>query len=766
MAEPGSFPFDHRQHRLNGDTAKSLRKQDKHAHAADLLRENLAMSSKHFNANNLTVLNDRDSLSDCLHKLGGYGEAIKLDEVTLWIRQKIDGEGKDTIATLQSLADNLRKIGRHDKAIPLYQSALDTRIKTLGWKHNDTLDTIHNLATSLCDCRDFKEACRLNAQLLKTREERLAADDYSLIATRHNLATNHYYLGDLPQAAELTNQNLQALENTRASTDSQVQQLRELQERIESTSQRENVKRARAIRARNEAGGAPSQAPKASRPDLDARMKHDSPKFGTPRSGSEVRTRPDQHATGPLKAASKHTSLEQDTATRKKTGRIGGDSLKPEVDIRARKSGKDTKTYQISNTTPMAPTSSPSSRGKAEMIPGPGQALQQGSIPFRGKTRARPRSSDEQMASSSKSRTLSTPVIDKSRSRSVGAISEEQKSVDRGSHRSSELRDTREGKLFNSPGTQSKPQWFVRFEETQSLVAQSRKARSHRVRIAILDTGIDLSHPYFDSAPKSLGAANHGQHGPRRDRVKECRSFVHGAPGDCDSHGHGTHCAALLLDLSPNADIYVARVTEQGRDNINPEAVNRAISHAADAWKVAIITMSFGWPQHQAAVQDAIDKASMCGVLFCAAASNYGANDDVTFPANTTPVFCVHSVNEWGKPSDFTPNRLDRKPNFAVLGENVHSAWPGCADGKSQSGTSAATPILAAVMALILEFVNQKPSKTSDDMRLQDYRVMEKVLLAMSDEVENYRYVKPWKKMSNEVDRGTVENRILEAIGS
>ncbi|KAL8718399.1 MAG: hypothetical protein Q9225_004457 [Loekoesia sp. 1 TL-2023] len=273
-----------------------------------------------------------------------------------------------------------------------------------------------------------------------------------------------------------------------------------------------------------------------------------------------------------------------------------------------------------------------------------------------------------------------------------------------------------------------------------------------------------MSHPYFNNTPESADVANDRQCSPRRDRIKDCRSFVPGALGNRDDIGHGTHCAALLLDLSPNADIYVARVTESDKDAVSPEAVAEAIRHAADKWKVAIITISFGWPEYQTAVATAIDHANMCHILICAAASNGGANDDVAFPANSLSVICVHSTDEQGKPSKFTPNPLKFCPNFAVLGENVQAAWPGHPKGLSQSGTSTATPILAAVMALILEFVDQKPRKTPAEKRLTDYRVMIKVLHAMSDTVEAYLYVRPWKQMTHKVDRGRVEASILNAI--
>jgi subtilisin family serine protease len=68
-----------------------------------------------------------------------------------------------------------------------------------------------------------------------------------------------------------------------------------------------------------------------------------------------------------------------------------------------------------------------------------------------------------------------------------------------------------------------------------------------RVNIAILDTGVDLRHNAFkDQFPNG--------------RVKKVEDFVQIGGTGADVHGHGTHCAALLRRVAPEADIYVARV--------------------------------------------------------------------------------------------------------------------------------------------------------------------------------------------------------------
>lgn len=114
--------------------------------------------------------------------------------------------------------------------------------------------------------------------------------------------------------------------------------------------------------------------------------------------------------------------------------------------------------------------------------------------------------------------------------------------------------------------------WFREFNSrTQSLLAQGRKPLGKRVRIAILDTGIDLGHPDFSKIDE-----DHPEYGTPKSRVKECKSFVGSEGGDHDHSGHGTHSAALLLKLAPQANVYVARVVGNESGYVHPEVVAKA----------------------------------------------------------------------------------------------------------------------------------------------------------------------------------------------
>jgi hypothetical protein len=92
--------------------------------------------------------------------------------------------------------------------------------------------------------------------------------------------------------------------------------------------------------------------------------------------------------------------------------------------------------------------------------------------------------------------------------------------------------------------------------------------RCSRIRIAILDTGLDMNHPYIKA---------------REDRIKDIRSWVNDLDGKQewktgDASGHGTHVASLLLDVAPDCDIYIARIAEI--DPVRPDQIAR-VSDAA-----------------------------------------------------------------------------------------------------------------------------------------------------------------------------------------
>jgi len=72
------------------------------------------------------------------------------------------------------------------------------------------------------------------------------------------------------------------------------------------------------------------------------------------------------------------------------------------------------------------------------------------------------------------------------------------------------------------------------------------------VRVAILDTGVDLSRPFF-------------QEGVRRANIKGLADFLpdsKSAETAADTFGHGSLMAQLLMEVAPMAEVYIARVAK------------------------------------------------------------------------------------------------------------------------------------------------------------------------------------------------------------
>lgn len=87
----------------------------------------------------------------------------------------------------------------------------------------------------------------------------------------------------------------------------------------------------------------------------------------------------------------------------------------------------------------------------------------------------------------------------------------------------------------------------------QPVVRERYKDGYVRVKVAIIDTGIDASHPLLKIFEEN------GQ--------IRCKSWIDGEPANTDDNGHGTHVAHSLLKVAPRAELYIAKVFKTGEEN-------------------------------------------------------------------------------------------------------------------------------------------------------------------------------------------------------
>jgi hypothetical protein len=290
-------------------------------------------------------------------------------------------------------------------------------------------------------------------------------------------------------------------------------------------------------------------------------------------------------------------------------------------------------------------------------------------------------------------------------------------------------------------------QWFARLE--QKHIQDSlppRPAKPQRIKIAVLDTGIDLNNDWISQ---------------KRGRV-QCWP-TNGACADQD--GHGTQVAYLILLLAPHVQVHVAKVSQSGLlQDANITAIAEAIKHFSsdNSNKVDVINLSFGFPSFDSRLQpirSAIDTARQNKVLVFAASGNDGGNQPCAWPAKLHEVDKVISISASdsdGNASGFNPTSSPDR--ICTLGEAV----PSCVADVSRSGTSFSTPIAAAIAAIVLGFVDNAANYEDDagtlalpsdfetlKLRLRTRLGMEKVLCETCVEQGTKRragfaYITPW----------------------
>ncbi|CAH0019890.1 unnamed protein product [Clonostachys rhizophaga] len=253
------------------------------------------------------------------------------------------------------------------------------------------------------------------------------------------------------------------------------------------------------------------------------------------------------------------------------------------------------------------------------------------------------------------------------------------------------------------------------------------------VKIAVLDTGVDLEHEDFTKPARrrtKIGRkrAKGIPEKTQRERIVAARNFV-GEPGEendvTDEFGHGTHIAGLIMAVAPRAELYIAKVST-GKEISEAQQTAKASTKAAkrksrrpveDAirWaieqKVDIINLSLGFSQLGSyeltrALDDAVNAN---GIIVFAAAANHGNNNAIAWPARSPDLaICVSSGDKFQKLSPFAPQPSPDFPMFVAPGEEVWSQWPTKLGGgfRKMSGTSVSTPIAVGMAAIILGFLN------------------------------------------------------------
>ena len=241
---------------------------------------------------------------------------------------------------------------------------------------------------------------------------------------------------------------------------------------------------------------------------------------------------------------------------------------------------------------------------------------------------------------------------------------------------------------------------------------------SSNVTVAVIDTGVDWSHPdlssqiWINPGENCSGCRNDGIDNDHNGLLDDWHGwdFANNDNNPTDDHGHGTHVAGTI-GAAGNNGIGVAGVNWNVR--IMPVKFLNAQGSGTDANAVSAVlyaaqngadVMNNSWADnvYSQALADAINVADQHNSLFVAAAGNNGTDNDSspTYPASyDIPNVVAVAATDNTDNRAFFSNVGRRSVDLGAPGVDVYSTWPG-GGYQHLSGTSMATPHVTGAAAL------------------------------------------------------------------
>lgn len=247
--------------------------------------------------------------------------------------------------------------------------------------------------------------------------------------------------------------------------------------------------------------------------------------------------------------------------------------------------------------------------------------------------------------------------------------------------------------------------------------AWDRTTGSGRTIVAVIDTGVDITHPDLASNiwKNTRELAGNGIDDDGNGFIDDYNgyNFVANTGDPTDDNGHGTHVAGII-GATGNNGIGVTGVNWNVKIMALKFLDSRGIGSTSNALRALNYAVQMGatisnnsWtsPAYDYALEAGIRNAGLAGHIYVAAAGNLGQNLAVNklYPAafaldNVVAVAGLDSSNNLASWSNYGSNVA-----IAAPGAGIYSTLPGKNYGY-MSGTSMATPFVTGALALVRDY--------------------------------------------------------------
>ena len=248
----------------------------------------------------------------------------------------------------------------------------------------------------------------------------------------------------------------------------------------------------------------------------------------------------------------------------------------------------------------------------------------------------------------------------------------------------------------------SETEWTWGLQVTKAAVS---RFSGKNIRVAVLDTGLDLGHPDFAG------------------RRIISRSFVAGQAVQ-DGHGHGTHCIGTACGpkrpgrlprygIAYDSEIFAGKVLSNqgsGGDAGILAGIQWAITNRCPVVSMSLGRAVFPGEGFSQIFEVVAQRALAAGTLIIAAAGNDSARPGtirpVSHPANCPSIMAVGALDVQMRVAPFSNGGLNPQGgqvDIAGPGVAVQSSFPRPTLYRTLNGTSMATPHVAGIAALLAE---------------------------------------------------------------
>lgn len=225
------------------------------------------------------------------------------------------------------------------------------------------------------------------------------------------------------------------------------------------------------------------------------------------------------------------------------------------------------------------------------------------------------------------------------------------------------------------------------------------------VKVAIVDTGIDLDHP--DLQANIAGNVN----------------IINSTKTGDDDNGHGTHVAGTVaavdndigvIGVAPAANLYAVKVLDRKGNGFLSDVI--AGLNWCKVHGMQVVNMSLGTSSDIQSFHDAVIAVNAVGIIQVAAAGN-ASGSSVNYPAAYEEVIAVSAIDSTNTIAYFSS--VGPQVELAAPGVGIPSTWKG-GGYNTISGTSMAAPHVTGTVALVIAAgvtdVRIRLQQTADDL--------------------------------------------------